>query len=254
VIKKQNYQDKIIWVIGASSGIGESLVKELASRGAVLALSARRTDELKKLKNSLKGLRHEVFSLDVSELSAVINTAEAIYIKFGRIDSIIFLAAVYSPMKLDNLDPRAIQQMVEINLLGAFHVVYAGLPIVKKQSYGQIALCGSVAGYVGLPGGQPYSATKAGIINLAESLRAEVPAPIDIKLISPGFVRTALTDKNDFSMPMMISPTQAAVFIADGLLKNVFEVHFPKRFTWSLKLLQLLPYKLLLKITSKLNQ
>jgi NADP-dependent 3-hydroxy acid dehydrogenase YdfG len=254
VIKKQNYQDKIIWVIGASSGIGEALVKELASRGAVLALSARRTDELKKLKNSLKGLRHEVFSLDVSELSAVINTAEAIYIKFGRIDSIIFLAAVYSPMKLDNLDPRAIQQMVEINLLGALHVVHAVLPIVKKQSYGQIALCGSVAGYLGLPGGQPYSATKAGIINLAESLRAELPEPIDIKLISPGFVRTALTDKNNFSMPMMISPTQAAVFIADGLLKNVFEVHFPKRFTWSLKLLQLLPYKLLLKITSKLNQ
>lgn len=249
MIKKQNYQDKIIWVIGASSGIGESLVKELASRGAVLALSARRTDELERLKNSLKGLRHEVFSLDVSELSAVINTAEAIYIKFGHIDSIIFLAAVYSPMKLDNLDPRAIQQMVEINLLGAFHVVHAVLPIVKKQSYGQIALCGSVAGYLGLPGGQPYSATKAGIINLAE-----LPEPIDIKLISPGFVRTALTDKNDFSMPMMISPTQAAVFIADGLLKNVFEVHFPKRFTWSLKLLQLLPYKLLLKITSKLNQ
>jgi NADP-dependent 3-hydroxy acid dehydrogenase YdfG len=103
VIKKQNYQYKIIWVIGASSGIGESLVKELASRGAVLALSARRTDELERLKNSLKGLRHEVFSLDVSELSAVINTAEAIYIKFGRIDSIIFLAAVYSPMKLQNL-------------------------------------------------------------------------------------------------------------------------------------------------------
>lgn len=130
MIKKQNYQDKIIWIIGASSGIGESLAKELASRGAVLALSARRADELEKLKNTLKGLRHEIFSLDVSELGAVINIAKAIYIKFGRIDSIIFLAAVYSPMKLDNLDLHAIQQMVEINLLGAFHVVHA----VKKPS------------------------------------------------------------------------------------------------------------------------
>lgn len=251
--KKQNYQDKVIWIIGASSGIGEALARELASRGAVLALSARRKDTLEKLKDSLRADQHKIFALDVSDADVVTRTAGAIRAALGRIDSVIFLAASYTPMKLENLDLAVTRQMIDVNLAGAFHVVHAVLPILKDQSAGQIALCGSVAGYIGLPGGQPYSATKAAIINLAESLRAELPKKIDIKLISPGFVRTELTDKNDFYMPMIIEPEKAAKAIADGLLQTRFEVHFPKRFTYLLKLLCLLPYHLALKITKKFN-
>lgn len=251
--KKQNYQDKVIWIIGASSGIGEALTRELASRGAVLALSARRKDALEKLKDSLRDERHKIFALDVTDADVVTRTAGAIRAALGRIDSVIFLAASYTPMKLENLNLAVTRQIIDVNLLGAFHVVHAVLPILKDQSAGQIALCGSVAGYIGLPGGQPYSATKSAIINLAESLRAELPKKIDIKLISPGFVRTELTNKNDFDMPMIIEPEQAAKAIADGLLEKRFEVHFPKRFTCLLKLLRLLPYHLALKITRKFN-
>jgi short-subunit dehydrogenase len=247
-----HYQNKVIWIIGASSGIGAALAQELDSHGAILALSARRSEELKKLKESLKGSQHEILVLDVTNAESLTMSSCQIIQKFGRLDSVIFLAAAYTPMILENLDIVNTQQIIEVNMLGAFNVLFAVLPIFKKQIYGQIALCASIAGYIGLPGGQPYSATKAGIINLAESLRAELPKYIDVKLINPGFVRTQLTDKNKFNMPMIISPQQAAVFISKGLLSKSFEIHFPKKFTLWIKLLRLLPYNLLLKILSKI--
>lgn len=252
-MKNTTYQHKIVWIIGASSGIGAALAKELALRGSILVLSGRRAQELENLKSSLPGNRHEIFALDVCDKETVLTTAQAIYTQFGRIDSVIFLAAAYTPMTVDTLDLSVVRQMIEINLLGAFHVVHAAVPLLKKQAYGQIAFCGSVAGYIGLPGGQPYSATKAGIINLAESLRSELPQTIDVKIINPGFVKTSLTGKNNFDMPMIIDPEKAAIFIADGLLKKSFEIHFPKRFTFFIKLLQLLPYGLSMKMTSKLK-
>lgn len=251
--QQQSYRDSIVWIIGASSGIGAALARELAARGAVIALSARRKDALESLKASLEGEQHKIFALDVGDADCMNRSASAIRAALGRIDRVIFLAAHYTPMQLEALNLPIARQIIETNLLGALHVVQAVLPILKEQAHGQIALCGSVAGYVGLPGGQPYSATKAAIINLAESLRAEMPKAIDIKLINPGFVRTALTDKNPFTMPMIIPPEQAAIAIADGLLTTRFEVHFPKRFTFCLKLLRLLPYRLALRITAKLT-
>ena len=243
-----SYQNEVIWIIGASSGIGAALARELSARGARLALSARRKGALETLKQSL-GAEHKIFMLDVTDSELVARTAQAIRAAFGRMDRIIFLAAAYTPMKIDKLDLAMTRQIIDVNLLGAFHVLDAVLPILKEQQKGQIALCGSVAGYTGLPDGQPYSATKAGIINLAESLRSELPKVIDVKLISPGFVRSELTDKNDFKMPAIISAERAATHIADGLLGNGFEVHFPRRFTLWLKLLRILPYWLALRIT-----
>ena len=247
-----DYHQQVIWIIGASSGIGAALAKQLASRGAIMALSARRKEALEKLKDSL-GEPHKIFALDVADSEMVVRTAQAIRACYGRIDRILFLAAAYTPMKLHELDLAVSKQIVEVNLLGALHVVHAALPIFEEQRKGQLALCGSVAGYTGLPGGQPYSATKAAIINLAESLRAELPNRIDIKLISPGFVKSELTDKNDFKMPMIITAEQAAIHIADGLLKPSFEIHFPKRFTRLLKLLRLLPYPLAFHLLRRLT-
>ena len=118
------------------------------------------------------------------------------------------------------------------------------LPLLLAQGGGQITLCASVAGYRGLPKSQPYGATKAGLINIAESLAAEVPKQIDVRVINPGFVESRLTDKNDFKMPMRISPEKAAKAIADGLNKPGFEIHFPKAFTRIMKLLSYLPNSL----------
>ena len=244
------YKNEIIWIIGASSGIGYALAVELAAQGATLALSARRKEELEQLKQTI-GERHMIYPLDVSDTELVIRTAKAIHAGSGRIDRVIFMAAAYTPMQLDALDMLVTKHMVDVNILGAFNVVHAVLPLFKEQKSGQIALCGSVAGYVGLSGGQPYSATKAAVLNIAESLVLECPKHIDVKLISPGFVRTALTDKNDFSMPMIITPEAAAKAIAGGIRSKRFEIHFPKRFTLILKLLRVLPYALAFRITRK---
>lgn len=249
---RNHYHGNIIWIIGASSGIGKALARELAARGAILALSARRQEELESLRESLGG-QHQSFPLDVRNSTLITATALEIYNRYGRIDRVIFLAASYTPMELSSLDIELTREMFEANLLGAFHVVHSILPIFKKQQSAQIALCGSVAGYVGLPGGQPYSATKAAIINLAESLRNEVEPHIDVKLINPGFVKTPLTDKNDFAMPAIISAEQASIKIADGLLSASFEICFPKSLTCFLKLIRFLPYGLALPLIKRLT-
>ncbi len=247
-MSKTDYKDQIVWIIGASSGIGLALARELAARGAILALSARRKDDLESIQSSL-GHVHKVFAVDVTDSDMVARSAQAIRAAFGRIDRVVFLAAAYAPMKLNALAQPVTRQIVDVNLTGAFNIVHAVIPILNsQQNKGQIALCGSVAGYIGLPGGQPYSATKAAIINLAESLYAESSGRFDVKLISPGFVRTPLTDKNDFTMPMIIGPEQAAKEIANGLLLQRFEIHFPKKFTTLLKFMRLLPYGMSLRL------
>ncbi|WP_049629817.1 SDR family NAD(P)-dependent oxidoreductase [Cellvibrio sp. pealriver] len=247
-----SYENQVVWIIGASSGIGAALARELFKRGALLALSARRKDELDRLKLELDDTS-KVFVLDITDPDMTLRTAHAIRASFGRIDRIIFLAAAYVPMKTTELDIAVTKGIIDTNLTGAFNVVHAVVPILKSQQQkGQLALCGSVAGYIGLPEGQPYSATKAALINLAESLHAECRDLIDIKLINPGFVSTPLTDKNRFEMPMIMQPEDAANAIADGLLSRSFEIHFPKKFTLLLKLLRLLPYPLSLRVTRKL--
>lgn len=247
-MKGRAYQNEVVWIIGASSGIGKALAVELANAGARVILSARRKEALDQLKSELPG-SPMVFPLDVTDSDMVTRTAQAIRAAVGRLDRVIFMSAVYTPMELDALDITITKHMLDVNLGGAFHTVHAVLPILLEQKGGQLALCASVAGYVGLPGGQPYSATKAGLINLCESLYAEHARTLDVKLISPGFVRTALTDKNDFAMPMILTPEAAAKAIARGLLSKRFEIHFPWKMTFFLKLLQQLPYRLSLAMT-----
>lgn len=243
------YDGNHIWIIGASSGIGEALARELAAQGSVLALSARSEDALERLNADLGG-GHYVFPLDISDTQAVTKAAQSIQAKFPKLDSIISLAAIYSPTTLDKLDMTETRKIIDVNLMGSFNIVHAALSIFETQKSGQIVLCGSVAGYRGLPSGQPYSATKAAVINLAESLRADKPY-LDIKLINPGFVRTPLTDKNDFKMPMMIEPEEAAIAIAKGLKSKSFEIHFPRKFTYIMKFVRSMPYALYFFLAQK---
>ncbi len=244
----QSLAGKKIWVIGASTGIGHALAVELAKRGAVVNVSARDQGKLDALVVGL-GPQHRSYAMDVAKAEDFDRVLSAM----GPVDSIIHLAAAYQPMSLLALDAKAVDDIVSINLGGTLNLIRAVTPLIKNGQIEQIALCGSVAGYCGLPNGQPYSATKAAVINLAQSLRAEAPASIDVKLISPGFVRTPLTDKNNFTMPMMIEPEEAAVAIADGLLTNSFEIHFPKKFTFLMKIISLLPYPLYFPIVKKLK-
>nr|MBI1231066.1 SDR family NAD(P)-dependent oxidoreductase [Cytophagales bacterium] len=242
-----DFQNENIWIIGASSGIGEATARLLAPEGATLFLSARSEDKLRKLKNTLRG-NHYVHPLDVSSRDDVFKVAKTIKEKHGRIDRIIFLAAIYEPTAIEEIDPAFAEKTFKVNMLGALHLTQALIPILETQKKGQLVFCASVAGYTGLPYGQPYGASKAALINFVESLAAEVEDYIDIKLINPGFVKTALTDKNDFDMPMRIEPKEAAAEIVKGLNQKPFEIHFPKKFTYVMKLVAALPYFLNLAI------
>jgi NADP-dependent 3-hydroxy acid dehydrogenase YdfG len=193
------FENKNIWIIGASTGIGEELAIALSKEGARLALSARDNEKLHEVRGKLSGIDHLIYSLDVTDAEKVKKTAEAISAAFGRIDSVIFMAAAYKPHSEEQADLSVLKQIVDVNFTGCLNVVYSVLPILHQQNSGQIAICASVAGFRGLPNGQPYCATKAALINLAESLYIEnKDKNIDVRVINPGFVKTRLTDKNDF--------------------------------------------------------
>lgn len=242
------YQNETILIVGASSGIGRELAIVLAEKGARLILAARREDELLKLQKEL-GEQHIVCPLDVSNLQQI----QDLFKNLDRaVQRVVFLPALYKPAPIADMDLDFASQMIDVNLKGTLYFAKETLALFKKQGYGQIALCGSVAGYTGLPNGQPYSATKAAVINFTESLYAEAPKEIDVKLINPGFVSTPMTDKNNFDMPMIITPKKAAKAIAKGLTQKRFEIHFPKKFTFMLKFLGVLPYKLKLLILKEM--
>lgn len=253
---KKPFDSETIWIIGASSGIGEALARELSVQGASLILSARSEEPLRHLAADLAPNCINapiVLPLDVADSQAIQDAAAWIASNGAHLSRVIFMAALYKPIDIAQRDYAFTQELVQVNLLGAIFTTYAVLPIFEAQKNGQIVLCGSVAGYTGLPGGQPYSATKAAIINFAESLYAEMKGSIDVKLISPGFVRTRITDKNNFAMPMRMEPKQAAKAIVRGLNARAFEIHFPKGFTYGVKLLRALPYSLALALTLRMR-
>ncbi|MCE5972010.1 SDR family NAD(P)-dependent oxidoreductase [Sinirhodobacter sp. WL0062] len=232
-----------IWIIGASSGIGAALARAYAARGARVIVSARGTERLQALADETDV---QALPCDMGSRASIMAAAEAIG---GPLDRIVNLAALYDPGMVLDLDPIRAEELLRVNLLGSFHLAQIAPRLLRPG--GQLALCGSVAGYFGLPKGQLYSASKAGVINLAESLRAELP-DLDIRLISPGFVDTPMTARNDFTMPALLTPDQAARTILHGLDRPGFETHFPRRFTTLLKLLRILPYALGLRLTRRL--
>lgn len=256
-MKSDSFKGETIWVIGASSGIGHALALELASQGASLVLSARSEALLQELQENLpNSSEHSVVPVDVSQTESLQAAIQSFEKEKCTIHRVIFMAALYQPMNLLKLDLPATEKLIDVNITGAFRFIYSVLPFLKGQSAGgrprQIVLCASVAGYRGLPNSQPYGATKAALIHLAESLYMEAkPFGIDVKLINPGFVETPLTEKNDFDMPFVISAKEAAQRIARGLKNSAFEIHFPRRFSYLLKTLSLLPSWIYLRVVAK---
>lgn len=249
-------QAKHYWIIGASSGIGEALAIELAKKGHAVAVSARRKERLHEvLSHCPQTQQHLAIPLDVTDANTLQAAYDTILSRWTQIDSVIYMAGDYTPMTLEEMTANAYESIYQINVLGAFRMVELILPYYLKQSFkGQIAICASVAGYRGLPQSQPYGSTKAALINLTESLAVDLGDKIDIKLICPGFVKTRLTDKNTFSMPMRITPDQAAKKIAQGLHKKRFEITTPWLFTRLMKLLKVMPFSLYRLIGARMQQ
>ncbi|MCC0065253.1 MAG: SDR family NAD(P)-dependent oxidoreductase [Defluviimonas sp.] len=237
-----------IWIIGASAGIGAALARALAGQGAHLILSARDAQALDELAADCGGARAKPLDLARPETLATV-VAELAH--EPPLDAVICTAALYEPSRVAEIDPAQALALVRVNLLGTLEVARLCPPLVRDG--GQLVLFGSVAGYLGLPGGQPYSATKAAVNNLAETLAVELAPRVDVRLVCPGFVETRLTARNRFDMPAIVTAEQAAEAVLRGMRRRGFEIHFPRRFTWAMKLVRALPYALSLRLSRRLG-
>jgi NAD(P)-dependent dehydrogenase (short-subunit alcohol dehydrogenase family) len=243
-----------VWVVGASSGIGAELARTLHRRGARVALSARRLDALHDVMASAPTppvdaedatLAPEFVPLDVNDADAVAAACTGLQARWGGIDLVLWVAGIYTPMQAQTFDLPAANRMLQTNLVAVYNGLAAVLPMLLSQGRGGIALVSSVAGYSGLPQALVYGPTKAAMINLAESLYFDLrPAGVGVYLVSPGYVDTPATAGNPYTMPALISASQAADETLAGIAAGEFEVHYPKRFTRFLKFARLLPYRL----------
>ena len=245
------FKNETIWIIGASSGMGRELAIGLSRQGANLILSARNQEALVELNDTLGG-NNQIFALDVADSEAITTTITKVFTQNQTIDRIIFMAALYDPKSIKDIKKDFVPQLMQVNLIAPINLAIDVMPYLEKQEKSQIVFCCSVAGYTGLPIGQPYSSSKAGLINFVESLYAEAPKNVDIKIINPGFVKTPMTDMNSFKMPMIMSPQDAADRIINGLNSNRFEIYFPTLFVLIMKFLRILPYKIKLFLTQQI--
>ena len=240
-----SFVNQRIWIIGASSGIGEACAKAFINAGAKVALSSRRAERLNTLAQSAGPEQALVLSLDVTHQEQLISAYQGIVEAWGGLDLLLFVSGVYTPLRADNFDFEIAQKTIDANLLGPMRAVSIVLPNMLKDHAGHIAIVGSVAGYSGLPKALAYGPSKAGIINFCETLYYDLlPQGVGVHMISPGFVATEATAQNDFEMPALISAEEAAKEILAGLQTGEFDIHFPKRFSGFLKFLRILPYPL----------
>lgn len=228
-----------VWLAGASSGIGAATAALLIERGARVAVSARSAGALQERFAE----RALVVPVDVTDADALHAAARQVAAAWGGIDLVLDFAGTYQEMRPWSLDLAAVRRIVDLNLTGAFNLLAAAQPHLKAGC--GFGLVSSVAGYGGLPNSLAYGATKAALINLAASLWLDYRARgVAVYLVNPGFVETPLTAKNRFPMPFLIPADAAARAIVAGLERGAFEIHFPRRFSGLLKLLNLLPYSL----------
>jgi NAD(P)-dependent dehydrogenase (short-subunit alcohol dehydrogenase family) len=238
-----NWHGKRVWVIGASTGIGEACGHLLLDLGARVAFSARGVARLQQ--TTTGQLRALAVPLDVTSHARVADAHERIVAEWGGIDLVLVVAGGYSDMRADSIDLDAVNSMIDLNLRGVFNCLDVVLPALLEQGCGGIGIVASVAGYGGLPRALVYGPTKAALINLSESLYLDLrPRGIAVYQINPGFVDTPLTAHNEFAMPALMTAQDAAIEMVDGIERGQFHIHFPKRFTNSMRLARLLPYRL----------
>jgi len=234
-----------VWVVGASSGIGAALARALIERGARVAVSARNRDALARLGDAGKPGQVLVLPLDVTREAELYAALESIKSAWSGVDLVVLLAGNHVPVRAWELTTGSARALVETNLMGVLNALAVVMPALLSAGRGGVAVVSSVAGYSGLPTGLIYGATKAALINLSETLYLDLaPRGIGVYLINPGFVKTPITDKNEFTMRALISAGEAALAMVRGFERGEFEIHFPKRFTRWLKILRLLPYRL----------
>jgi short-subunit dehydrogenase len=242
---------KVIWITGASSGIGRALAIKFANEGWIVAASARRENLLKELNKINENIY--AFPLDVTNIEQCKTVFKNIIEKFKDVEISIFGTGIHDPKSEKEFNLEKIRKIMEVNYFGTMNSINSVCSFYNKKKSGQISIISSVAGYRGLPAAGAYCASKSALTSFAESLHFEMKRKnVRVTLVSPGFIKTPMTDQNDFPMPMIKSPEFAAEKIYNGLVtKKNFEIHFPKAFTYIMKLLRILPNGIYFKIVEK---
>jgi NAD(P)-dependent dehydrogenase (short-subunit alcohol dehydrogenase family) len=244
--------DGVAFITGASTGIGRALAIRLAAAGwrvVVCARSAAGLDEV-----AAAGAAGHIISrpLDVTDEQAVNRTISDIEANIGPIALAVLNAGGHRPVRAATLSVADFRALVELNLMGTVHCLAALLPAMRRRKLGQIAITSSVAGYRGLPTASAYGMTKAGLINMAESLAPELEDDdIRLQIVNPGFVATPLTAGNPFPMPFLITPEAAAEAYYRGLRRGRFEIVFPWRMAVVMKIYRILPYALAMRLARR---
>lgn len=229
---------KRYWLVGASEGLGAALARRISAAGAEVILSARDADKLHQLAESLPG-RTRVVPVDVASDQSVATAAAQV----GQVDGLVYLAGVYWPMSSVNWNAAQVTAMADINFTGAVRVIGAALPAMVNRDSGHVVLTGSLSGFRGLPGAIGYCASKAGVMALAESMRADLwRTGVRVQLANPGFIKTRLTDKNEFYMPFLMTPETAARQMFELMCdERAFQRHFPAGFSLVFRMSRFLP-------------
>ncbi len=245
----RDWQGKTVWIVGASSGIGAATASRLHKLGARVVVSARKAHDLQAFVAQHPG--STALTLDATDRDAVRSAAQKL-LEQGPLDCVVYCAGHYTPMRAFAMHVDDMKRHMDINYFGALYVLEAVLPSMLARASGHISLVGSVAGYRGLPQSLAYGPTKAALINLAETLHMDLAGRgIGVSLINPGFVQTPLTAANNFAMPGLLTPDQAAVAMLKGWSLGQFEIHFPKRFTLWMKTLRHLPNRMFFYVVRK---
>ena len=250
--KISDWRDRRVWVIGASAGMGAAFAAALLQRGARVAVSARSQGALQEwVANNSPG-RSLALVLDVRDLRQIKSASDTLIEAWGGYDLVVYCAGSYAPQRAWDFQLDTVRDLFAINVEGVYACLSIVIPQLLTQRSGGVGIVGSVAAYSGLPKSLVYGPTKAALLNLCESLYLDLaPKGIGVYAISPGFVRTRLTDQNDFAMPALMEPEDAAAAMIKGFERGEFEIHFPKRFSWFMKLLRHLPYQLFFPLAGR---
>ena len=245
---------KTIWITGGSTGIGKALAIKFANEGWNVAISARREQLLEEISNEYENISS--FPLDVTNKSNCNEVFNQIINKFQNIDICFFSTGTWDPKKEKDIDVEQIENVFKVNFFGTLNSIKAVEEYFKNKKSGTITIVSSIAGYRGLPNSTGYGPSKSALNNLAESLYFDFGrSNVRVCLVSPGFIKTPMTDKNDFKMPFLKTPEYAAEKIYDGLInKDIFEIHFPKSLTLILKVLSFLPNKIYFGLIGKMTK
>ncbi len=246
------HNQKVAWITGGGTGIGKALALALDKQGWQVVISGRTEQKLQAVAEQGHGIAFQL--LDVTDKTQHQQVYDDICEDYGIPTLVILNAGNYTPMPLEDFDIELIYKLNQVNYLGVINGLASVLPLMQSQQSGQILLMSSVAGYRGLPDAAPYGATKAALINFAESLYMPLKQQgVLLRVVNPGFVTTQLTAQNDFKMPAEITAEEAANRIVAELDSESFEITFPKRFTYFLKLFRCLPYRLYFLLINKIT-